>query len=110
MTDDDPSDGMDWLRAELEDALDEDYELEISEPELSLELRKIFSKRHPDAMPRADYFEALLNLQSELIKLQDWVVHTGQKIRVPPPCDLLRLPLVSNPYHHRVGPSVRIER
>lgn len=79
---DDHSDGMDWLQAELEDALDEDYELEISEPALSLELRKIYKKKHPDTMDRMDYFKALLTLQAELIKLQDWVVHSGQKIVV----------------------------
>ncbi|TIO97118.1 MAG: polyphosphate kinase 2, partial [Mesorhizobium sp.] len=31
------SGAKDWLEAELEDTLDEDYELEISEPALSLE-------------------------------------------------------------------------
>ena len=31
----------DWLEAELADTLDEDYELEISEPALSLEIRRI---------------------------------------------------------------------
>ena len=46
-TDDQESEGMDWLEAELEDTLDEDYELEMSEPALSIELRKIYKKRHP---------------------------------------------------------------
>ena len=32
---------MDWLEAELADTLDEDYELELSEPALSLEIRRI---------------------------------------------------------------------
>ncbi len=37
MSIDDPNlEGMDWLKAELEDALDEDYELEMSEPALSI--------------------------------------------------------------------------
>ncbi|NEX19515.1 polyphosphate kinase 2 [Thiorhodococcus mannitoliphagus] len=74
--------GMDWLRAELEDALDEDYELEISEPALSMELRKIYKRRHPDTLDRRAYFEGLLTLQAELIKLQDWVEHSGEKIAV----------------------------
>ncbi|NEV64069.1 polyphosphate kinase 2 [Thiorhodococcus minor] len=81
-TDDGQFEGMDWLRAELEDALDEDYELEISEPALSMELRKIYKRRHPDTLDRRAYFEALLTLQAELIKLQDWVEHTGEKIAV----------------------------
>lgn len=72
----------DWLRAELEDSLDEDYELELSEPELSLELRELYKKKHPHSMPRRDYFLALLKLQMELIKLQDWVVEKGEKIAV----------------------------
>jgi polyphosphate kinase 2 len=75
-------DGKDWLEAELEDALDEDYELEISEPVLSMELRKIYKRKHPPSLDRATYFKALLALQAELIKLQDWVEHTGEKIAI----------------------------
>jgi polyphosphate kinase len=73
---------LDWLDAELADTLDEDYELEISEPALSLEIRKIYSRAHPPSIPRIEYFRALLQLQSELIKLQDWVVHKKEKIVV----------------------------
>ncbi len=75
-------DGMDWLKAELDAELDEDYELELSEPALSLELKRIYKKRHPATLDRATYFKALLSLQAELIKLQDWVEHTGEKIAV----------------------------
>ncbi|MGD1879795.1 MAG: polyphosphate kinase 2 [Kiloniellaceae bacterium] len=73
---------MDWIEAELEDMLDEDYELEMSEPALSLELRKIYRKKHPNTMPHAEYFRALLALQAELIKLQDWAVYHNEKIVV----------------------------
>ncbi len=79
---DDKYEGMDWLRAELEESIDEDYELEISEPALSMELRKIYKRKHPDTIDRHAYFKSLLTLQSELIKLQDWVQHTGEKILV----------------------------
>jgi len=75
-------DGKDWLLAELEDSLDEDYELELSEPLLSMELRKIYNRRHPDTLDRKTYFKVLLTLQAELIKLQDWVAHTGAKVAV----------------------------
>ncbi len=75
-------DGRDWLQAELDDTLDEDYELEMSEPALSLELRRIYQKKHPETLDRQVYFRTLLALQSELIKLQDWVEHTGEKIAV----------------------------
>jgi polyphosphate kinase 2 len=77
-----PSDGLDWLEAELEDTLDEDYELEISEPALSLEIRKIYRKTHPSSIGRVEYFRALLRLQAELIKLQDWVAYHKQKLVV----------------------------
>lgn len=76
------SGAADWLRAELEDTLDEDYELELSEPALSLELAKIYKKAHPEALDRHVYFNELIRLQSELIKLQDWVAHTKEKVVV----------------------------
>lgn len=76
------TEGMDWLKAELEDALDEDYELELSEPALSIELRKIYKQKHAPTLDRATYFRSLLTLQAELIKLQDWVEATGEKILV----------------------------
>ena len=83
MTDKDDLEGAaDWLAAELADTLDEDYELEISEPALSLEIRRIYREAHPPSLERKDYFVKLLTLQSELIKLQDWVEATGEKIVV----------------------------
>ncbi|MCO5066623.1 MAG: polyphosphate kinase 2 [Rhizobiaceae bacterium] len=69
-----------WLKAELEDTLDEDFELELSEPALSLELARIYKQAHPDALDRHVYFEELIRLQSELIKLQDWVSYKKEKI------------------------------
>jgi len=75
-------DGTDWLDAELQDTLDEDYELELSEPALSLELRRIYQRRHPETLDRHTYFRELLTLQAELIKLQDWVEHTHAKVAV----------------------------
>jgi polyphosphate kinase 2 len=71
---------VDWLEAELADTLDEDYELEISEPALSLEIRKIYNREHPPSIPRVEYLRALLTLQAELIKLQHWVLNTKEKI------------------------------
>ena len=80
--DDNKFEGSDWLKAELEDSLDEDYELELSEPALTMELRRIYKKKHPETLDRATYFKTLLTLQAELIKLQDWVGYTGEKIAV----------------------------
>ncbi|MBW8640550.1 polyphosphate kinase 2 [Hoeflea sp. WL0058] len=73
---------MDWLEAELADTLDEDYELEMSEPALSMEIRKIYRRHHPQMIDRQVYFRSLLALQAELIKLQDWVSYSGAKIVV----------------------------
>ncbi|MGE0666453.1 MAG: polyphosphate kinase 2 [Sphingomonadales bacterium] len=75
-------DELDWLEAELADTLDEDYELEISEPALSMEIRKIYKRMHPDTIERQTYFRELLRLQSELIKLQSWVAHTRARVVV----------------------------
>jgi polyphosphate kinase len=72
----------DWLEAELADTLDEDYELEISEPALSEEIRKIYNRAHPPSIPRIEYFRALLLLQAELIKLHDWVLLHKEKVVV----------------------------
>ena len=80
--DDTQFDGMDWIRAELEDSLDEDFELELSEPALSMELRKIYKRKHPETLDRITYFKSLLTLQAELIQLQDWVEHSGEKVAV----------------------------
>ena len=77
-----PQDTLDWLKAELDDELDEDVELELSEPALSLELRKIYKKAHPQTIDRRTYFLELIKLQAELINLQDWVEHTGEKVVV----------------------------
>ena len=71
---------LDWLEAELADTLDEDYELEISEPALSEEIRKIYNKAHPPTIPRVEYLRALLALQAELIKLQHWVLQKKEKV------------------------------
>ena len=72
----------DWLEAELADTLDEDYELEISEPALATEIRKIYNREHPPSIPRVDYLRSLLSLQAELIKLQDWVLYHKEKVVV----------------------------
>jgi polyphosphate kinase 2 len=74
--------GRDWLDAELADAIDEDYELELSEPELSIEIQKVYRKAHPPSLARAEYFRTLLKLQAELIKLQDWIAYHKEKVVV----------------------------
>jgi polyphosphate kinase 2 len=83
MTPDDASpNARDWLEAELADTLDEDYELELEDAILSRKIAEIYRRAHPDTIPRSEYFPALLRLQAELIKLQDWVIHRKEKIVV----------------------------
>jgi polyphosphate kinase 2 len=75
-----PSDA--WIEAELEDSLDEDYELELSETALSEEIAKVHKRGNGPAMERREYFGHLLKLQAELIKLQTWVAYTKARIIV----------------------------
>lgn len=80
MSREDDDQGMDWLEAELQDTFDEDIEIEFSEPMLTQEIRRIYERERPDMLDRRTYFRNLLRLQAELIKVQDWVQHTGAKV------------------------------
>ncbi len=77
-----PHQTKDWLEVELEDTLDEDYEIELEDAILSMEIRKIYNRAHGETIPRRQYFQSLLRLQAELIKLQDWVVHHKKRVVV----------------------------
>jgi polyphosphate kinase 2 len=72
--------GRDWLEAELADSLDEEIELELEDAVLSREIARIYKSKHPDTIDRATYLHALIRLQAELINLQDWVQHQGEKV------------------------------
>lgn len=72
----------DWLEAELEAELDEDYELDLDDAILSETVREIYDRAHPPSLQRRDYLHQLLSLQAELIKLQDWVVRHKKKVVV----------------------------
>ena len=73
---------QDWIDAELKQEFDEDYEIELEDAVLSMKVREIYERSHQSAIPRSTYFRELLRLQAELIKLQDWVRHSGEKIVV----------------------------
>ena len=81
MTQDDLA-GRDWLEAELLDSFDEEVELELEDAALSQQIARIYKDKHPDQIDRRVYFQSLLRLQSELIKLQDWVQYHKQKVVV----------------------------
>jgi len=72
----------DWLEAELQETLDEDIEIELEDAVLSAEIRRIYRSHHPGQMDRKLYFRELLRLQSELIRLQDWVSYHKERVVV----------------------------
>jgi polyphosphate kinase 2 len=77
----DSDDLMRRLRADLIDSYDEELELEI-EDRSSEDVLAAGDPAH-DNEARAErlrYFRELFRLQGELVKLQDWVAHTGQKV------------------------------
>ncbi len=71
-----------WVEAELEDSFDEELEMEIDDERISRELKTITDLRHKSTLDRRTYFHELFRLQAELVKLHDWVKHTGYKLVV----------------------------
>jgi polyphosphate kinase 2 len=71
-----------WLREELAGDLDEDFEVDLDDAILAREIARVYKSAHPDTIDRATYLRTLLQLQSELIKLQDWVAHRREKVVV----------------------------
>ena len=75
-----------WAQAEWLDSLDEELEMELDDqlmpPELSRELAFISELKHKSTVDRQVYFHELLRLQAELVKMQDWIQHTGYKLVV----------------------------
>jgi polyphosphate kinase 2 len=72
----------DWLETELDETLEEMFELEFREPMMSDDFRNSYKKRNPESLDNMTYFRNLFRLQTELIKLQDWVEETGAKVLV----------------------------
>ncbi|WP_417670238.1 polyphosphate kinase 2 [Roseibium sp.] len=71
-----------WVEAEWLDSLDEELEMEIDDQLIAKELAFISHLKHKSDLDRNDYFHELLRLQAELVRLQDWVQYTGQKVVV----------------------------
>ncbi len=63
------------LREDLLDSLDEEFELEMED-----RLGEDAGRKPDTASSRIHYFRELLRLQTELIKLQDWVVHSKHRM------------------------------
>jgi polyphosphate kinase 2 len=70
------------MRSELADGYDEELELELID-DRPLEVYTDGVTRPSTAEEKENrriYFRELFRLQAELVKLQDWVVHTGHKV------------------------------
>jgi len=79
-TGNDQKDAKSWLDLELEDDLDEELEQEIDDSRLPPELRALLNTRKKSTIDRNTYFRELIRLQSELLKLQDWVAYRRMKL------------------------------
>jgi polyphosphate kinase len=71
-----------WIKAELDDSLDEEREMEIDDDRVAEEIRKVATLEDKPSIDRPFYFRELLRLQGELVRLQDWVIHTKYKLLV----------------------------
>ncbi|HTV20395.1 MAG TPA: polyphosphate kinase 2, partial [Polyangiaceae bacterium] len=69
-----------WVDVALDDMFVEDLELDLFEAPASEEAREGDPSTGETAIKRRDYFRHLIRLQTELIKLQTWVGHTGAKL------------------------------
>ncbi len=74
------SEVQDWVQQELADSFDEEFELELADGQREAAVDATLKSEHHSAIDRRTYFQALFTLQSELVKLQDWVTHTGYRL------------------------------
>ena len=67
---------MQRIANDLVDSYDEELELEIEDREVD----DIGAPSAADKLARQQYFKELFRLQGELVKLQDWVQHSREKV------------------------------
>ncbi len=68
------------LERELLDSYDEELEMELDDQRFEEVLNRTPEEKRAAVIRRRHYFRELLRLQGELIKLQDWVSHTGHRM------------------------------
>ena len=68
------------IDADLQDTLDEEIEMELDDHRLQTLQGETHERDADDGLDRQLYFQELLRLQGELVKLQDWVQQ--QKLKV----------------------------
>jgi polyphosphate kinase 2 len=78
----DPKSIHDRVIAEMADSFDEELELEIDDDRLAEIMDGLADKPDQGQVDRRLYFRELFRLQSELVKLQDWVVDRKLKVVV----------------------------
>jgi polyphosphate kinase 2 (PPK2 family) len=73
---------LERVQFELIDGYDEELEMELEDREIDPVTRQVVEVERTESAKQARrmYFRELFRLQAELVKLQDWVVHTGRKV------------------------------
>ena len=66
------------IRSDMLDSFDEELEMELDDGHSS----GVGAPTEAEQDTRKMYFRELFRLQGELVKLQDWVMHTGHKVVV----------------------------
>lgn len=76
-----PHDRRNRVYRDIEDNYDEELELEFDDLDIDpVSLMPLRAGDDAETEHRRTYFRELFRLQRELVKLQDWVVHTGHKV------------------------------
>ena len=75
---DDRNQDLARLREDFIDSWDEELEMEMDDDRLG----SSHGVEGGSTLPRRTYFRELFRLQGELVKLQDWVANTGEKVVV----------------------------
>jgi polyphosphate kinase 2 len=68
------------IRRDLQDDYDEEIEMELEDRNLDALARGDAPESDDERTQRHSYFKELFRLQAELVKLQDWVVHSKHKV------------------------------
>jgi polyphosphate kinase 2 len=73
---------LERVQFELIDGYDEELEMELEDREIDPLTQQVVERERSERAKEARrvYFRELFRLQAELVKLQDWVVHTGHKV------------------------------
>ncbi|GGY14161.1 polyphosphate kinase 2 [Massilia dura] len=76
-----PQDVIHRMQRDIADSYDEELELELDDRDLDPDtLLPQGGRSDAEREERRAYFRELFRLQAELVKLQDWVVHTGHRV------------------------------